>query len=98
MDRTVAAVYEKGVLRPLEPLDLQEHQAVRIQVLSEGPSQDGGEAAIRALVRDGLLTPPLGSSDASPMTREEREELADRLGRASGKPLSEFIIEDRGER
>ena len=98
MDRTVAAVYEKGVLRPLEPLDLQEHQAVRIQVLSEGPRQDGGEAAIRALVQDGLLTPPPGRSDASPLTRQEREELADRLGRAPGKPLSQLIVEDRGER
>jgi hypothetical protein len=30
-----------------------------------------------------------------PISEEERRELADRLGRAPGKPLSEIIIEDR---
>ena len=29
---------------------------------------------------------------------QERRELADRLGRVPGKPLSEIIIEDRGDR
>ena len=34
MGITVEAVYESGVLRPLEPLDtLQEHERVRITVL-----------------------------------------------------------------
>ena len=37
MERTVAAVYENGVLRPLEPLDLPEHQQVQVTVL-EPPS------------------------------------------------------------
>ena len=31
----VTAVYERGVLRPLQPLDLQEQQKVRIQILPE---------------------------------------------------------------
>lgn len=32
MTRTLSAVYEKGVLRPLEPLDLQESQRVSITI------------------------------------------------------------------
>jgi len=32
MERTVAAVYENGVLRPLEPLDLPEHQEVQVTI------------------------------------------------------------------
>ena len=32
MTRTLSAVYENGVLRPLEPLDLQESQRVSITV------------------------------------------------------------------
>jgi hypothetical protein len=45
-------------LRPLRPLNLQERQMVRLQVLPEEPVEDEGEAAIRALVGAGLLTPP----------------------------------------
>ena len=32
MNRRVEAVYENGVLRPLEPLPLKEHQKVRVTV------------------------------------------------------------------
>jgi hypothetical protein len=56
------------------------------------------EAAIRMLIEVGALTPPPGRSDVEPISEQERRELADRLGRAPGKPLSEIIIEDRGER
>ena len=33
MTEIITAVYENGVLRPLSPLSLREHQTVRIQVL-----------------------------------------------------------------
>ena len=95
MTRTVTAVYEKGVLRPLQPLDLRERQSVRIQIVSEEPSE--AEAVIRALVEAGLLTPPPRRTGVAPMSETERQELANRLGRAPGKPLSEIIIKDRGE-
>jgi predicted DNA-binding antitoxin AbrB/MazE fold protein len=37
MNITIAAVYESGVLRPLEPLDaLKEHERVRITVQALG--------------------------------------------------------------
>jgi len=32
MTRSVAAIYENGVLRPLEPLPLKEHQRVSVTV------------------------------------------------------------------
>jgi len=97
MTEMVTAVYENGLLRPLRPLNLQERQMVRLQVLPEEPAEDEGEAAIRALVAAGLLTPPPHRSSVAPIAEEERRELADRLGHAPGKPLSEVIIEDRGE-
>jgi predicted DNA-binding antitoxin AbrB/MazE fold protein len=95
----VTVVYEKGVLRPLQPLNLRERQTVRIQVLQEElvEAENEYEAAIRVLVAEGLLTPPPGRSDVPPISEQERLELADRLGSAPGKPLSEIIIEDRGE-
>ena len=37
MARTVAAVYERGVLRPLEPLDLAEQQRVNVTVTDLPP-------------------------------------------------------------
>jgi predicted DNA-binding antitoxin AbrB/MazE fold protein len=96
MAEIVTAVYEKGVLRPLQPLNLEERQTVRLQVLPEEPDSEV-EQVIQALVEAGLLTPPPGHSEVDPVSEEERRELARILGQAPGKPLSEIIIEERGE-
>ena len=96
MAEIVTAVYEKGVLRPLQPLNLEERQTVRLQVLPEEPDNEI-EKVIQALVEAGLLTPPPGHSEVDPVSEEERRELACILGQAPGKPLSEIIIEERGE-
>ena len=85
------------MLRPLRPLKLREHQTVQLQIMPEGPIEGEDEAAVRILVEAGLLTPPPRRSEVEPISEQERRELADRLGRAPGKPLSEIIIEDRGE-
>jgi hypothetical protein len=37
MTRNLQAVYEKGVLRPLEPLDLREQQVVNVTIADEAP-------------------------------------------------------------
>ncbi len=95
MSVTITAVYERGVLRPLQPMDLQEHQTVRLQVLPE--ISDDVERVIHALIEDGLLTPPLGHSEIPPPSEEERRQLAKTLARMPGKPPSEIIIEERGE-
>jgi len=96
MTEIVVAVYEKGVLRPLQPLNLKEQQTVRLQVLPE-ESEDEAEEVIQALVEAGLLTPPPGYSEVAPISEEERHELAEILGQAPGKPLSEIIVEERDE-
>jgi predicted DNA-binding antitoxin AbrB/MazE fold protein len=99
----VTAVYEKGVLRPLQPLDLQEQQKVRIQILPEEldvseESGDNTDALIQRLVAKGLMRPrPRGPIPPDPVSAEERKALADRLGRAPGKSASEMVIEDRGK-
>jgi predicted DNA-binding antitoxin AbrB/MazE fold protein len=99
----VTAVYEKGILRPLQPLDLRERQKVRIQVLPEDPdvSQEPGDntdALIHRLVAEGLMRPrPRGPIPPDPVSAEERLRLADLMGNAPGKPLSEIIIKERGE-
>ncbi len=64
MPEIITAVYENGVLRPLTPLLLQEHQTVQIQVLLTSPPQSGiapisklerQELAIKMGERPGLL-------------------------------------------
>ena len=97
MSEIVTAVYEKGLLRPLTPLNLRERQSVRLQVLPEEPA-DEVDRIINRLVAAGLMTPPPGHSDVDPVSEEERRELAEILGKAPGKPLSEIIIEERGDR
>jgi predicted DNA-binding antitoxin AbrB/MazE fold protein len=102
MAEIVTAIYENGVLRPTHPLNLRERQTVRIQVLPEEPAElaeaeDELEQIIQSLVQTGKLTPPPGHSDIEPLSERERRELADRMGCAPGKPLSEIIIEERGE-
>jgi predicted DNA-binding antitoxin AbrB/MazE fold protein len=102
MTEIVTAIYENGVLRPMHPLNLRERQAVRIQVLPEEPpelaaSEDELERIMQDLIKTGRLVPPPGRSDVEPMSEQERRALADRMGQMPGKPLSEIIIEDRGE-
>jgi predicted DNA-binding antitoxin AbrB/MazE fold protein len=99
----VTAVYEKGMLRPLQPLDLQEQQKVRIQILpeeldvSEEPG-DNTDALIQRLVAKGLMRPrPRGPIPPDPVSAEERLRLADLMGNAPGKSASEMVIEDRGK-
>jgi predicted DNA-binding antitoxin AbrB/MazE fold protein len=99
MTEIVTAIYEDGILRPTHPLNLRERQTVRIQVLPDEPTdaENELEQIIQSLVQEGKLTPPPGHSDVEPMSDQERRELADQMGRAPGKPLSEIIVEERGE-
>jgi predicted DNA-binding antitoxin AbrB/MazE fold protein len=101
MTEIVTAVYEKGMLRPLQPLKLRESQRVRIQVLPEHAviQDDQVQALIQRLIAKGWMHPQTSEPiPPDPVSEEERLRLADLMGSASGKPLSEIIIEERGER
>ena len=98
MSKVVTAIYEQGVLRPLDPLNLREHQAVYIQILTDEVEKGPAQEAIRILVASGLMLPPeRGTLPPDPISEEKRQALADRLGQVPGKPLSELILEDRGD-
>lgn len=93
----ITAVYENGLLRPLTPLNLVDGQIVRLQVLpTDTPLEDESTAVERVLVAAGLMRPRPETIPPTPISDAERRELADRLGRQPGKPLSEIIIEGRG--
>ena len=97
MTKIITVVYENGLLRPLSPLNLREHQVVRLHLLPDKPT-DEEEEVVRSLIAAGILTPPPGHSDVEPISEQERRELAETLGQTPGKPLSEIIIEERGDR
>ena len=97
MSEIITAVYEKGLLRPMTPLNLCENQTVRIQVL---PAEPTDEEIVQILISAGLLRqiPSRGPVPPDPVSAQERQELAEILGRAAGKSLSQTVIEERGPR
>lgn len=92
----LTAVYENGILRPLGPVKLRERQTVRLQVLPDEPV-DEADQIIQKLVSAGILSLPPGYSSAKPVSEKVRQETAARLSRTPGKPLSEVIMEERGD-
>jgi predicted DNA-binding antitoxin AbrB/MazE fold protein len=96
MDQTVTAIYENGVLRPLDPLDLPERATVHISIkqLAVSADADAHRRRVReALVAAGLVLPQPEAPLRQPLTEQERDELARRI--PPGRPLSEIIIEER---
>ena len=96
MPEIITAVYENGILRPLRPLAFQERQTVRLQVLPDAPVEEV-EEVIRLMVSAGLMRSPQLKTPRplDPVSTEERRKLAEILGQAPGKSLSEIIIEER---
>ncbi|HAK96635.1 MAG TPA: hypothetical protein DCM87_16990 [Planctomycetes bacterium] len=68
------AIYTKGVLKPLQPLDLRESERVRLMVqkLDESPRQD--REALLAKLREGIEKMNFRSNGRYP----SRDELHDR--------------------
>jgi predicted DNA-binding antitoxin AbrB/MazE fold protein len=89
MPLQVDAVYENGVLRPLQPLDLREHERVRVSVVKDAAPSRASLAVeyIEKIKRE------LQDADPTP----GREEVRRRLSKIPGSMASE-IVADRGER
>lgn len=85
------------MLRTLDPLDLRERQRVRIQVWPEDVPEE--EEVLQVLIRAGLMRsqPRQVLPPPPPPSEAERQALADEVGRAPGKSLSDIAIEERGE-
>lgn len=96
MTEIIPTMYENGMLRPLRPLPFLENQIVWVQLIDEG-KEDDWEGLIAMLVEDDIIEPPDTDYGPDPVSREERQRIADLLGNVPGKPLSQIVIEDRGE-
>ena len=97
MDHQVTAIYENGVLRPLEPLALPEQTTVELSINRIALPADSAthRRRVRAMLKEGGLTrvEPVSGKVGPGLSPERRAELADLLAR--GKPLSEIIINER---
>jgi predicted DNA-binding antitoxin AbrB/MazE fold protein len=85
----VDAVYENGVLRPLQPLDLKEHEQVVVSVVKAEGASNGPRLAVEYIER---LKRELGD-DPIPSLEEVRK----RLSKIPGS-MADEIIAQRGER
>ena len=89
MPLQVDAIYENGVLRPLQPLNLMEHERVLVSVVQTAASGRSSLALeyIERIKRE--------QQDAE--TAPGHEELRRRLAKIPGSMAAE-IVADRGER
>ena len=85
MTKNLQAVYEKGVLRPLEPLDLREQQLVNVTVSDEAPPEPWLDAE--------CLAACAGEADDAVSLEAVRAALAKIAG-----SLTEDFIAEREER
>jgi len=97
MSQNIQAIYENGILRPLQPLDLPENETVNITVLDEVPN---GEETHRDKVSRVLREAGLTSQMKFPNAKKLSDEESKRLGKlfSGEKSLGEYIDEDREAR
>jgi predicted DNA-binding antitoxin AbrB/MazE fold protein len=81
MTRNLQAVYENGVLRPLEPLDLREHQVVSVQITDAAATEPW------------LDTDCLDASAAVADDSVSLEEVRAALAKIPGSLTADFIAE-----
>ncbi len=91
--RTIPAIYEDGVLRPLEPLDLPEHTSVWVSVAVNIDTFEAEDRRIRAIfAAAGVELAPRPANRQPLRTEQERAALMREIGprvNASGAILEE---------
>jgi predicted DNA-binding antitoxin AbrB/MazE fold protein len=83
MKQKIDAIYENGVLQPLEPLNLPDHERVSVTVESAGVEDWIDRDAMEWAKREGDPSIPL-------------DDVRGRLAKITGS-LSELVIAERGE-
>lgn len=91
----IPAIYENGMIRPLQPISLPEGQALQIQIIDDDSLVEL-QHITQSLEMAGIVTPPPYAENVEPVSASQWQELSERLKSLPGKPLSELIIEERG--
>ena len=97
MSGNIVVVYEKGVLRPLRPLNLPERTRLEIRIVEtdEGEMTEA-EKAYQVLVQAGLVRPS-APTELELISEKARLQAADAYGQA-GRFLLGLCVVDRGNR
>ena len=96
-NKTITAVYEQGVLRPLTPLVLPEQTRVQIQiVVPPSTAQEERRRARQALLDAGVIRPRPPAEPVQAVSEAQLIETANVLAEAG--LLSELVIAERKER
>jgi len=90
MPLQVNAVYENGVLRPLQPLDLKEHEHVIVSVIKAAPAPKRSCLDVEYIER---IRKEQSASEAAPGLEEVRRRLTKIPGSMSAE-----INAERGDR
>lgn len=100
MPETITATYRNGSLHPASPLNLSDNQSVRIIVLPAEP-HDAKDEFLQIMRNAGLIRRSDRQSalpvPPDPVSEKRRMEIAEKLGQAKGKPLSEIILSERDQ-
>jgi len=96
MRKNISVVYEKGVLRPLTPLNLPEKSRLEIRIVKQPEGkQTEAEMAYHVLLKAGLIRQSKPNSGTA-VSNSERQKAAQAYGKIG--PLSELIIAERDDR
>ncbi len=97
MSQNIQLIYQNGVFRPLQPIDLPENKiyAADLRDVEEKDAETIREKADRVLREAGLI-----SSIKFPNARKLSDEERRRIGKlfSGEKPLGDYIDEDREAR
>ncbi len=94
--QTVTAIYQNGVLRPLDSLDLPENSEVELNVKIIESKPDSRTAIAELLIQKGLSRRKEAVEPKQNLSSEERNRLAKIF--SAPRPLGEIISEEREER
>jgi predicted DNA-binding antitoxin AbrB/MazE fold protein len=86
MSNRIAAIYEQGILRPLMPLNLREHQQVQVQIIANAP-QETAEQMLARLMFVGRVSPLDCPEDMEPLSETERAALTKILNESLSAPF-----------
>jgi len=99
MNQSIQVIYENGVFRPLQPLDLPEKKIFKLNLDDESVNdKETHSDKVSRILREAGLTSPL----KFPVTEKEilSEAERQRLGKlfSGEKPMGDYIDEDREAR
>ncbi len=97
MSQNIEVIYENGILRPLQPLNLPEKKIFKVNLTDEtSNNEETHRDKVSRVLREAGLTSQMKFPKAKKLSDEERK----RLGKlfSGEKSLGEYIDEDREAR